>query len=207
MTTNTNSISTTAYHPIIWGALNLQMEQYAILWNEVQSFGAATSKVEESERWRLYYEKFGIRVDAASLIITILVCDLLEALANYYISIKTDSNEFKSLERKKDIEKWTTIPRLFNHKYDLPKSGQTYQDLSTLIERRNAFTHPKPLVKKDDVKVHEGNISKGPENQHKFILRSTALPIALLKNLWEYDQSRECNLLIFSCGLNPKDLP
>ena len=86
MTTESNSISATGYHAIIGKALDLQVKQYTELWNEVQEFGATAVDKCESDRWLLYFEKFGFRVDTSRLIITVLTCSFLLALANFYIA-------------------------------------------------------------------------------------------------------------------------
>jgi hypothetical protein len=200
MIIESNSISATGYHAIIGKALELQVKQYTELWNEVQEFGATTVGKCESDRWRLYFEKFGFRVDTSRLIITVLTCSFLEALANFYIASKTDANQFAVLERASILEKWVTIPRFYNPRYELPKDEQLYQDLKLVITSRNAITHPKPLVVVDGANVHKGNIPKKSADEHAFTLRSASLPMRLLKHLWKYDQSRETNLLIFSCG-------
>jgi hypothetical protein len=187
---------------MIGKALDLQITQYKELWNEVQEFGATSMGKSESDRWILYFERFGLRVDSSRLIISLLVCSYLEAMANYYLSLKTDVDQFALLERASLLEKWIIIPRFFNPEYRLPKNGQLYQDLKLLISERNVIVHSKPLIKIDGVIVHKGNTTKNLADGHKITLRSASLPERLLKFLWKYDKSTEVNLLVFSCGYN-----
>ncbi len=119
--------------------------------------------------------------------IVIETCTLVEALANLYLAYKCDARLFASLENVRLLEKWCSIPRLFNPKYELDKSTVLYRNLDDLIKRRNLIVHYKPAIVKSGVTIHKGKFPKKQNNEDKLILAFTQLPIQLLDNLGKYD--------------------
>ena len=120
-------------------------------------------------------------------IIVIETCTLIEALANLYLALKCDAELFTSLENVRLLEKWCSIPRVFNPKYKLDKNTVLYMNLNNLIQRRNLIVHYKPAIVKSGVTIHKGKFPKKSNNEDKLILAFTQLPIQLLDNLKKYD--------------------
>ncbi len=120
-------------------------------------------------------------------IIEIETCTLVEALANLYLALKCDAGLFASLENVRLLEKWCSMPRLFNPEYKLDKSTVLYRNLDDLIQRRNLIVHYKPAIVKSGVTIHKGKFPKKQNNEDKLILAFTQLPIQLLDNLKKYD--------------------
>ncbi len=141
--------------------------------------------------------KKGLRI-----IIVIETCTLIEALANLYLAFKCDAGLFASLENVSLLEKWCSIPRLFNPKYKLGKSTVLYGNMKTLIQRRNLIIHYKPAIVKNGVTVHKGKLPKKQDNEDKLILAFTQLPIQLLDNLNKFDDCMKCDTAILRDMIN-----
>lgn len=128
-----------------------------------------------------------IRKIELKTIIEIETCTLVEALVNLYLALKCDAGLFASLENVRLLEKWCSIPRLFNPKYKLDKSSVLYENLYELIRRRNLIVHYKPAIIKSGVTIHKGRFPKKSNDEDKLTLAFTQLPIRLLENLKKYD--------------------
>jgi len=135
-------------------------------------------------------------------IIPIEACTLVEALANLYLSLKCDAGLFGSLEKVSLLEKWYSIPRLFNSKYKLVKSSVLYRNLRELIRTRNSIIHHKPVIVKNGVVVHKGNYPKKPNNEYELIIAFTQIPIKLLENLEKYDDCMSLDIHTIRVAIN-----
>ena len=132
-------------------------------------------------------EKNSMRKIELRTIIVIETCTLIEALANLYLALKCDAGLFASLENVSLLEKWCSIPRLFNPKYKLDKSRVLYENLKELIRKRNSIIHYKPTIVKSGVTIHKGKFPKKSNDEDKLTLTFTQLPIRLLENLKKHD--------------------
>jgi hypothetical protein len=99
----------------------------------------------------------------------------------------SDAGLFASLENVPLLEKWCSMPRLFNPKYKFDKSSVLYENLYELIRRRNLIVHYKPAIIKSGVTIHKGKFPKKSNDEDKLTLAFTQLPIRLLENLKKYD--------------------
>lgn len=124
----------------------------------------------------------------------------MEALANFYLALRSNEEVFKLLEYASVIDKWTVVPCLFIPGYKLPKSEQIYNDLNLLVKMRNAFTHVKPKVVHDGRIIHKGNFPNHLPDDYQFTMNCVSLPLRLLKNLRKFDKTDAFRDLVISSG-------
>jgi len=132
--------------------------------------------------------------------IILLSCSLIEAYINFYLSLKTNSDQFSALERLQLLDKWLTVPSLFLPHYKIDKSTQLYNDLSGLVEHRNRLIHTKPLVIRDGKLIHKGYSPKRHNSEHELILHYISLPLRLLKHLAKFESDDIKSSLAISSG-------
>jgi hypothetical protein len=165
----------------------------------------ARQHLQYSEYYEANFRKHGKFVEAfeeleeRKVSIILLCASLVEALANAYLSLKLETEQFNLLEMQNPVEKWVTAPTFFLPNYSLPKGGDLYQGLKTLFARRNGITHMKPEVRKNGKLVHKGNHPRA-EYEHDQIRLWYSLPSSLLQHLSKFDTSNELHMI--ACSLD-----
>ena len=138
------------------------------------------------------------RLEEAQIVIILLAHSFIEALANFYLLLKTTPDQFNIIEKTGLIDKWTVVPSLFLKDYTFPKGEKIYNDLKELNGRRNAITHCKPQVIIDDEIVLEGNLQIKYKKSHEFMDSCMSLPKRLVDHLGKFDKSADIDLLLSS---------
>lgn len=129
-------------------------------------------------------------VEESKIIFVVCAASYIEALANYYLSVRLDPSQFELLEQSPVVDKWTIVPSLIVKSYSFPKGESLYEDLNTLIQRRNGIAHAKPELIVAGKKHHSGNHPRS-EIEHKKVLKWITLPGRLIEHLRTQDQSDE----------------
>jgi hypothetical protein len=119
----------------------------------------------------------------------LLAASCVEAIANLYLGLKVNVDQFAVLERATFLEKWTVVPSLLVAGYTLPKDGELYQDVKRLQVRRNALAHLKEGVTVGGVVVHTGSLPESAGDEHFFVKRCRSLPDRLVSHLGSFDKT------------------
>jgi len=177
-----------AYEVVIASSLKSNFERYLTLCSEIAAYKERFSGSEE-EKKQGYFQKFGLSINEARLNVFLNSAVLVEAVANVYLSLKTDPHLFEVFSNLNIVQKWFSAPKLFNNKYSIDKEGQLYEELLHLKQIRDAIVHLKPEVYIDGKKVHKGKNPKKIAEDHEFCLRAATLPFRLIENLLKFDRS------------------
>ena len=187
------------YHGLIYSALNNSSHQHKQLLEEIADFKINATELNEQEKL-IQLHIYGQKLEASRIVVTLLAHSFIEALANFYISLKCKSEQFKILERVSLMDKWTAIPSLFIPEYNFPK-GELYEDLKMLNDTRNRISHSKPIIITDGQTTHEGFMPKIPKSSGEFVETIISLPLRLLKHLSVFDKSGDVTTLLMTSGL------
>lgn len=178
----------TAYHTIIGLTLQKYFTEYIKL----------RKNADDIEGKESLFKEHGFVFKQYRIVIISLCCIHIESLINFYLAKKTDENQFSILESAKLIDKWVTLPSLFIPDYKITTDSQLFEDLKLLIKRRNALTHPKPMLIIDGEQIHKGNVPKPSKDEHKFTSNCVSLPKRLIINLLKYDINEGTDLAVTS---------
>jgi hypothetical protein len=176
-----------AYHEFVATALAREMNAYFLHSKRMEEYFAQR---DIRGNQRVYRNQDRSNTEELRLKVIILAATYVEALANLYLSIKLDAEQFAAVDRLEFVAKWTSIPSLFLPGYALPKGGAIFGDLKTLVNQRNAVVHIKPKITNSGNVIQEGNLPKKIQI-HSQIKRWDRLPDALVENLGKYDNSPE----------------
>jgi hypothetical protein len=165
-------------------ALHDMVSEYEQLHERMQKQPPLTEETATAEALLLHYTLEQKRATAL-----LLAASCVEAVANLYLSLKVNPDQFAVLERATFLEKWTVVPSLLVAGYTLPKDGELYQDVRRLQIRRNALLHLKEEVTRGDVVVHPGSIPEAAGDEYFFVNRCRSLPDRLASNLASFDKT------------------
>jgi len=191
------------YHSVIFSALNNSSHQHKQILEEIANFKKNATELNEQEKL-IQLHNYGLQLEESRIVVTLLACSFIEALANFYISLKCKSEQFKILERVSLIDKWIVVPNLFLPQYNFPKKGKLYENLQMLKDTRNRISHFKPTIIIDGQTTHEGYLPKIPKNSGEFVEAITSLPLRLIKHLAEFDASEDVTTLLMTSGFGVK---
>ena len=201
------SLSIDGYHWTLFSSLERAAKHYQQHWKEFQKVQPkdiipGTTKVFKIP---LGYPTAKYALEDARLRIYLLSATCVEALANYYLSFKTNAEQFTIFEKANPVEKWVAVPRLIIPTYRFPKNGSLYQVLKKLIKIRNDIVHPKPLLYINQKLIHKGKPPKyeKEEKVHDFTLACVSLPIKLAKHLAKYDKTEAMDSVFHHSGVDP----
>lgn len=148
--------------------------------------------------------------------LVVVVATYLEGIVNYYLSLKMNAEQFKSIERGSLIDKWSGAIEFVVPNYKLEKGKEAYCSLSELINTRNDLIHYKPRIVEHIVEppkssisvLHKGSTLKHLDDSHnsdrRKIERWVKLPNQLLDHLLSYDKSDETQAMVkFSKPFRP----
>jgi hypothetical protein len=176
-----------AYHESVATGLAREMNAYFNHSDKMRHYFAQRDSLGNSP---VYTHKDRFATEEYRLKIIVFTAIYVEALANLYLSIKLNDEQFAAVDRLEILMKWTSIPSLFLEGYSLPKGEALFSDLKTLVGQRNAIAHMKPRITKSDEIIQEGNLPKNI-SVHSQIERWDLLPDGLISNLGKYDTSPE----------------
>ena len=201
------SFSTAGYHWTLFSSLERAAEQYQQNWKKYQKVQPKDLIPGTTKTFKIPpgYPTAKYALEDARLKIYLLSATCVEALANYYLSLKTDAELFAIFEKVSPVEKWVTVPRLLIPTYRFPKSGSLYLILKKLIKIRNEIIHHKPLIAVDKKIIHKGKITKKEDDisEHKFTLACVSLPLKLAKYLAKYDETEDMDTVFHTSGVDP----
>jgi hypothetical protein len=189
------------YHSLLYSALNNSSDQHEQLLEEIVDFKKNATGLNEQEKL-ICLHNYGLKLEESRIVVTLLSCSFIEALANFYISLKCKSEQFKILERVGLLDKWTAVPSLFIPEYHFPKNSELYRDLKMLNDTRNRISHSKPEIVTDGQVTHEGFLPKIPKSSRAFAETITSLPLRLVKHLSAFDKSEDVTTLLMTSGLH-----
>ncbi len=188
------------YHSLIYSALNNSSHQHKQLLEEIADFKTNATELNDQEKL-IQLHIYGQKLEASRIVVTLLAHSFIEALANFYISLKCKSEQFKVLERGSLMNKWMVIPSRFIPEYSFPENGKLREDLKMLNETRNRISHFKPTIITDGQTTHEGFLPEIPKSSGEFVESITSLPLRLLKHLSLFDKSGDVTTLLMTSGL------
>jgi hypothetical protein len=181
------SESFSAYHGFVATALAREMNAYFSHSKRMEDYFADRDSRGNPP---VYRNQDRSTTEELRLKVIILAATYVEALANLYLSIKLDAEQFAAVDRLELVAKWRSIPSLLLPGYSLPKGGAILGDLKKLVSQRNAVAHMKPRITKSGDVIQEGNLPK-KIRIHSQIERWDRLPDTLVENLGKYDGSPE----------------
>lgn len=177
-----------AFEVTIARSLKSNLERYLALFSDATAYNQGTFS-SEKKRLEGFVRQFDMPLNEARLNIYLNSASLIEAAANLYLSLKTDSDLFEVFSNMNIVQKWCVAPKLLIGQYKFNKKGQLYKDLLNLKQIRNAIVHLKPETYFDGKRIHKGKNPKAIFGNHDFCVRAANLPFKLIENLLEYDRS------------------
>lgn len=181
------TITYSAYHCVIYSALKRYKQDYDAL--NLETIDSLSKQKESDLSFETHLFICSTRLQETQIVIVLLTCSFIEALANFYLSLKTTPDQFDIIQNTSLIDKWIVVPSLFLKDYTFPKGEKIYNDLKELIGRRNAITHCKPQVIIDDVIALKGNLPIKYKKSHEFMDSCMSLPKRLVDHLGKFDKS------------------
>lgn len=178
-------------HIVILSTLRRYAQEYQDLCKEYRAFDPKAYRP-DLDPMESRYLRFKFSLEESAIVVVLLSANSIEALANFYLSLKTDTEQFRLLERARIVDKWVTIPTLFEPRYKLSKNSKLYTDLVKLVKTRNALTHHKPRIVINQTPIHKGKLFDLSGDQAQFISDCASLPSRLVKHLDKYDETKEC---------------
>lgn len=189
-------------HIVILSALRRYAQEYQDLCKEYRAFDPKAYKP-DLDAQASYHLRFKFSLEESAIVVVLLSANSIEALANLYLSLKTDTEQFRLLERAPIVDKWVRIPTLFEPRYKLSKSLKLYKDLVELVKTRNALTHHKPHIVINRTLIHKGKLFNLSGDRGRFISHCASLPSRLVKHLAKYDKTSKCKKFLMLSTIPP----
>ena len=201
------SISINGYHWALFSSLERAAKQYQHNWNEYQKVQTRDLIPRTSKVFKIPsgYSTAKYALEDARLKIYILSATCVEALINFYMSLKVNAEQFRKYEKRGIINKWINLPKQFLSGYELSKNSSLLKTLEELINKRNDIVHAKPHLVIDRQIIHEGKPPKYEEEKkvHDFTLVCVSLPLKLANHLKKYDKTETMDNVFYHSGVDP----
>jgi hypothetical protein len=175
------------------------IENYHQLRVEISQFVPEPQSPDEA-LWVSYYRKYRTRLEEAETVVILLSYTMVEAIANEYIFVKADEEQYEEYEQANLLDKWEIIPSLFIPGYKFPKGVRLYQDLSRLVDWRSTYTAPKPDEFEEKAGGRPGILPEHIADYAEFIKSCMSLPCRLFEAISRFDQGADFAACIEASG-------
>jgi hypothetical protein len=182
------------------------VEHYHALREEISQFVPEPQSPDEA-LWVSYYRKYKTRWEDAQLAVILLSYALVEGIANLFLSLKADEEQFEELAGTALLDKWEVLPCLFISAYRFPKGSRLAADLRQLFDWRSAYASTLPDETPGSSASRQRGLPGTVADYDAFIDACICLPCRLLANLVHSDPGVEFLALIEDLGylLTPTD--